>query len=405
MMDSLPKRLTLQRPCPICGCEDGRPLFHQQFSMMSDGSLLGEYRVVVCLDCGFGFADGIPEQAVIDSYYRDMSKYECPQGSRQENQYELIRIVRSAAIIEQALPDTSARILDVGCATGRLLYLLKQAGYHGLWGLDPSPGCVEAAQRLYGIKVLTGTLFTFSQTDEPYDFLILSSVIEHVRDLQSALTCFRNLLRPGGRMYVCVPDASRFSDGENAPFQEFSVEHINFFGPPSLGNLMRMNGFTETRCEQESTEVGFRTSGPIIHAVYQKNEMCQGPVSLVRDNETEPALRQYISQCNRVDEQIHQVIDRLASHGKPIIIWGAGAHTLRLLATSRLSEANISVFVDSNPKYQGKRLHGVPIIAPIDLKDRPDTILISSRAFQDEIKQQIRKDLNLGNELILLYHS
>jgi SAM-dependent methyltransferase len=402
-MKRLPKILALQRPCPICDCKEGGPLFHQQFSMMSNGSLLGGYDVVVCLNCGFGFADNIPEQAVIDSYYRDMSKYECPTESRRENEYELTRLGQSASIIEQFLPDTNARIMDVGCATGRLPHILKQAGYHNVWGLDPSPGCAEDAQRLYGVNVLTGTLFTLPEPNEPYDFMVLSGVIEHIRDLHFALARCSSLLGRNGRMYVCVPDASRFAEGENAPFQEFSVEHINFFGPISLGNLMRTNGFVETHCGQELIEVGFRTSSPIIHAVFEKDETNPGPTPLVRDNQTEPALRQYISQCDQADQQIHQVIDRLASRGEPVIVWGAGAHTLRLLATSRLSEANISAFVDSNPRYQGKRLHGVPIIAPIDLKGRPEAILLSSRVFQEEIEQQIRQNLNLKNELILLY--
>jgi len=44
--------------------------------------------------------------------------------------------------------------------------------------------------------------------------------------------------------YIEVPDASIYYKGEDAPFQEFSPEHINFFGPDSLRNLMITNGFT-----------------------------------------------------------------------------------------------------------------------------------------------------------------
>jgi hypothetical protein len=104
-----------------------------------------------------------------------------------------------------------------------------------------------------------------------------------------------------------------------------------------------------------------------------------------------------------MEEQIHRTIDRLASHGKPVIVWGAGAHTLRLLATSRLSEAKITAFVDSNPRYQSKRLLGVPIISPTELKGRSEPVLISSRVFQRDIERQIHHELNCSNELILLY--
>jgi len=47
-------------------------------------------------------------------------------------------------------------------------------------------------------------------------------------------------------------------------------------------------------------------------------------------------------------------------------------------------------FLDSNPAYQGKQLHGVPIISP-DQFDRKDAvILISSHVAEREINDQIR---------------
>jgi FlaA1/EpsC-like NDP-sugar epimerase len=105
---------------------------------------------------------------------------------------------------------------------------------------------------------------------------------------------------------------------------------------------------------------------------------------------------------------IHRVIkiSRLIVKAKlyqTIIIWGVGTHTLRLLETSRLGRANIVAFVDSNPRYQLKQLNGIPIIAPADLKSRPEPILISSRVFQREIEQQIREDLRLSNQIVKLY--
>jgi predicted SAM-dependent methyltransferase len=40
-----------------------------------------------------------------------------------------------------------------------------------------------------------------------------------------------DILAPTGKIYIAVPDASQYINGEDAPFQEFSIEHINFFGP------------------------------------------------------------------------------------------------------------------------------------------------------------------------------
>jgi hypothetical protein len=85
-------------------------------------------------------------------------------------------------------------------------------------------------------------------------------------------------------------------------------------------------------------------------------------------------------------------------------VWGVGTHTSRLMATSRLGEADIVAFIESNSRYHGKTLRGRPILAPEVLKDFREPVLISSRVFEKEIADQIRHDLGCSNELILLYH-
>src|SRR5580700_4084015 len=61
------------RPCAVCGSNRKRRLFEQKFSTVC---LLEGYTVVVCEQCGFAFADDIPEQEAFDAYYRDLSKFE-----------------------------------------------------------------------------------------------------------------------------------------------------------------------------------------------------------------------------------------------------------------------------------------------------------------------------------------
>ena len=67
-----------------------------------------------------------------------------------------------------------------------------------------------------------------------------------------------------------------------------------------------------------------------------------------------------------------------------------------------LARARITAFVDSNPRYQGKQVSGIPILSPAELAGRSEAILVSSLISQDEIVRQIRHDLRLGNEIITL---
>jgi hypothetical protein len=89
--------------------------------------------------------------------------------------------------------------------------------------------------------------------------------------------------------------------------------------------------------------------------------------------------------------------------GEQMIVWGAGTHTLRLLATGGLDISKVACFVDSNPKYQSQRLQGVPVVPPGEVRNRHEPILISSRSSQRAIRNTIHDSLGLKNRLILLY--
>ena len=210
------------------------------------------------------------------------------------------------------------------------------------------------------------------------------------------------MLSPDGIVYVEVPDALTHADWPNAPYQDFSTEHINFFSPLSLQNLMRRHGLAQRFSEQNARQQAYGTTMSIVSAIFQKvSEIA----AFVPDYDvgTEPGLRRYIESCRLTETRLHATIADLATSRRPIIVWGVGTHTGRLMRTSRLPEANVVAFVESNARYQGLALHDVPIIAPEALRGRPEAILISSRVFQREIEEQIRNDLALPNEVVTLY--
>src|SRR5689334_11708594 len=88
VMTPLPR----SRPCPVCLSASKRVLFHQRFAVVEDATPVGGYDVAVCERCGCGYADGIPDQAAFDRYYRDMSKYEYGQRGGAESDYDRRRL-------------------------------------------------------------------------------------------------------------------------------------------------------------------------------------------------------------------------------------------------------------------------------------------------------------------------
>jgi SAM-dependent methyltransferase len=385
------------RRCAVCGSQAKKLLFEQRFAAVG---LVTGYGVVVCRDCGFAFADGIPSRAAFEQYYRDLSKYEYQQRDGSESESDEARQREVAGALTEWIPQRESRILEIGCASGRLLALLHEAGFESATGLDPSPACAEAAHRLYGVTVRTGSLYDLPQFGERYDVVILVGVLEHLCDLEGALAVLGGALTDGGRVYVDVPDCTRFADYPDAPFQQFSTEHINFFSGASLANLMGAHGFGPLLSEQVVRGFTEASRMPSVHALFEKSA---APRAVEPDTASEPALAEYIRQSEALDRGMRSAIARSVSGGQPIIVWGVGTLTQRLLATGGLDGAHICAFVDSNPKYQGQQLRGVPILSPEALRERGEPILICSRVFQLEIERQIREQLGLTNELLPLF--
>lgn len=394
------QRAATPRSCPVCGGRSSEMMFRQSFRALDGIGLLDGYDVVVCQGCGMTFAGGIPAQAVFDEYYRDLSKYAYEHRAGQESPDDEWRLRQVAHTLRPFIPGCETRILEIGCSNGRLLSFLKEDGYENVFGLDPSPACAESARNCYGVEVFTGSIFHPPVRDHKYQFLILLGVLEHIRDVNVAVATLRRLLVGGGLVYVEVPDATNFIAERDAPFQEFSTEHLNFFSPTALGYLMEAAGFLTV--EVKSVIRPDRTGKPltIVYGVFENAGVRRTDFPGHSDAET--GLRRYINKCSELDTALRGRINQAVSGSRKIVVWGVGTHTQRLLATGALNPANIVAFVDSNPKYQNQQLQGIPVVKPETLRDHPEPILISSFGFQHEIENQIRA-MKLPNDLILLY--
>lgn len=390
------------RACPICGGENQHRLYQRKFTKLS-GALIDGYDVVCCANCGFCFANDLPSQTELDNYYESQSKYEHVSRSGGFSEYDTRRLPLAVSVISEWLPDRGARIVDIGCANGGLLAELRKNGFKRVMGIDPSPACASTARDLYGIDVRVAPISRIPDEVGRFDLIIVGSVMEHILDLGGTIRRIKELLNPEGHVYVEVPDMTRCSSLNDAPFQEFSVEHINYFGPISLQNLWRKFGFVTKGLRQIEIEQVPGLTVYEIKAMFRLGAASAAPASF--DVQTKPELERYIELAKAKLQKIQTVIDELANSQRPVAVWGVGTHTQGLLASTRLGEVNIKAFVDSNSRYTGQELSGVPIYTPDELQKLDLPILISSQQFQQEIADTIQHKLNLPNELITLYET
>ena len=378
-------------------------LHHQRFALPPGHPLPRSFDIVACPVCDFVYADTEATAAAYDRYYSDYSKY-ADQGTSTGgggDPRDQARIKATAEEIARHLPDKASRIVDIGCANGGMLAALRDLGYANLLGIDPSPDCVANTLRLFDIPARQGWLGALPLETAPADLVILSHVFEHVLDLADAIVRVRAVLSSGGIVFVEVPDAARYAECLAAPFQDFNTEHINHFGLASLANLFAAHGFV---CIAEGAKTLDIAGGARYPACFGFFRLAQGdssPAAWRRDPEFFVALGHYITESAARLGLINARLAPVLLH--PVIVWGVGQLTLKLLVETGLSEADIVAFVDGNPLHHGKELNGRPILAPEALRALPPCpIVIGSLLHHASIADKIKRELALPNPVVCL---
>jgi SAM-dependent methyltransferase len=96
-----------------------------------------------------------------------------------------------------------ARILDAGCGSGAMLDELARFGE--VWGVEPNPRGVAAAQRAGHRAVLRARVEELPFESGSFDLVTCLDVVEHTLDDRAALAELHRVTRPGGRLLVTVP--------------------------------------------------------------------------------------------------------------------------------------------------------------------------------------------------------
>lgn len=138
-----------------------------------------------------------------------------------------------------------AKILDIGCASGAFLLLLKNLGYTNLTALDYSPEAIEQVKKngIENAYVMDGHKPEFD--DNSFDVLISSDSLEHLENDELALGNWHKLLKPEGVVFILVP-AYNFLWTEH--------DDVNY----------HFRRYTRTMLTQKATKAGFE----IVHSGY-----------------------------------------------------------------------------------------------------------------------------------------
>lgn len=119
--------------------------------------------------------------------------------------------VRSQMVISMIDPKPEEVILDGGCGNARDLIQLAPSGCKCV-GIDFSPNMIEEAKKelatrnIQRVELEVGDLTNLRFSDQTFDKVFASEVLEHVPDYRKAVSEMARVLKPGGTLVVTTPN-------------------------------------------------------------------------------------------------------------------------------------------------------------------------------------------------------
>lgn len=243
--------------------------------------------------------------------------------------------------------------LEIGCASGENLPLLRQAGFVAS-GIEYAPSSPADAGTMPEGVANRYLLELGPETHGKYDLLISFNYLEHQPDARAFLQKCHSLLADGGRLLLTVPNLDFLLASQSA--HEFVADHLVYFTADSLETALRLSGFSLIDLQ-------------IINNQYD--------IQIIAKKRGAGAIASSKSALDTLVVRFNEKLQELAAQGKRVAVWGAGHRTLALLS---LAEYQLIECIIDSAKFKHYKF------APIShLRILPPEILLDQHCGVDVI--------------------
>lgn len=358
-----------------------------------------------CEDCGLTFLNPKMPMKQLFSYYSKQSRIprsEINASSPFSQQMDLqVNFISKFIDLKDGM-----RVLEIGCAEGFFLKRIKEISRKKLLlsGVELSKKYLEQAKKIIPEATLySQALETADFAQEKFDVIVLRHVFEHLSDPSVALRKISEHLAPQGVLYIEVPDAKNI----NVQLCSFyHHEHLLYFTTEILDNYLASHGLATKVCERfEGNKKGSGFDYPVIRAISKPGE--------IKALKKYPghAAKVYADNLLRINSTLNTILSPIKAHlnkcreeNKKIALFGAGPHTMEVMAMIEDLKIDWILIFDNNPHKHGKKMRNIPIVKPTkETMKQVDSILVSSADFEREMVEQI-KTLSPSMDIIKIYH-
>jgi len=270
----------------------------------------------------------------------------------------------------------SGRVLDIGCGKGAFLRSFRdhRPEWHCV-GIEPSREEAELARCDGHLEVHEGMLGSAPLDRESFDLVAIMHVFEHVPRPLETLHQIRDLLKPGGMLFIEVPNTADL----NMFYDLLLFEHLYHFTPETLVWLLSREGF-EVVVHESSTAYGAQR---VIARKAERQNHLSWPELTMADG---------FARWQQLWSSMSQVATRGASaaqSGQRVGIFGAGMTAATWLVHTPLSDAPLVGLFDESPWKIGQTLFDRPIHPLSDIRAHDlDLVLVATMPNSQRLVKQ-----------------
>jgi SAM-dependent methyltransferase len=154
------------------------------------------------------------------------------------------------------------RVLELGCASGQTLSLMRERGAEHTVGIEYSPEAAAIAEARGVGRIIVGDVEHMDLDLEPasFDLLIAGHVLEHLADPWEILKKLRTFVKPGGQFVCALPNVRHYSivlplvihgkwEYQSSGVMDWT--HLRFFSRDTALTMVREAGFEAERIVPE----------------------------------------------------------------------------------------------------------------------------------------------------------
>ena len=234
--------MILYDTCPCCGQKNIVSVLSAEDYAVSHE----RFEIWECKDCTARFTQNVPGINEISSYYQSdnyISHSDTTEGIINKV-YHKVRnrtLIKKRNMVREITGKSIGSLLDVGCGTGAFLNTMHQSGWQ-ITGLEPDETARRKAKELYNLDLETPEKL-FSLPGNSFDAITMWHVLEHVHELHRYIETLKNLLKPGGKLFIAVPNYTSY---DAKAYKEFWAaydvpRHLYHFSPASMRTLLAMH--------------------------------------------------------------------------------------------------------------------------------------------------------------------